>query len=171
MDDAKTYESYRQAFDERMANLSPDDLNTIKNVASLVGSVVGSIYGQRLASKVTGNSRLGRAIGETAGSLVGSLVGSEAGTNLVSSIHESSVERVAYEEARKVAAERGEPIPERRRRDHDGGETRSRGNNNYSGNHRYSGREDNENNGNNWVDTGLEILGVMASINAARRHS
>mmetsp|Transcript_24327 Transcript_24327/g.36246 ORF Transcript_24327/g.36246 Transcript_24327/m.36246 type:complete len:319 (+) Transcript_24327:133-1089(+) len=202
VDDTKTYESYRQAFDERMANLSPDELNTIKNVASIVGSVVGSIYGSRLASKVTGESKMGRAIGEVAGSLMGSLVGSEAGSNLISSVHESSVERVTYEERKKMAMDRGEPIPERRRKDSNGrdgwsdlknkfdetinsmkqqqqqqqrGETRSRANvnNDYTESHRNSRRDDNQNNNNNnnndWIDAGLDALGLMASIAAASK--
>ena len=31
-DNTETYESYRQAFDERMSNLSPEELNIMKNV-------------------------------------------------------------------------------------------------------------------------------------------
>ena len=192
-DDAKTYESYRQAFDDRMANLSPEELNAIKSVASIVGSLVGSVYGQRLASKVTGKSRLGRALGETAGSLVGSLVGSEAGTNFISSVHESSVERVTYEEERKMARDRGQPMPERREKDSDSwndlkhtfdqtinsmkmqkeqqrGETRNRSNNSSSENHRDSGRDGSQNS-NDWVGTGMSILGVMADMAAANKNS
>jgi curved DNA-binding protein CbpA len=108
-----TYESYREAFDAHMANLSDDDLNTLKSFASVVGSIVGTVYGSKLASKLGGNSKVGRAIFETAGSLVGSVVGSQAGTNLVSTVHTQSLDRVTYEEKKRVAQARGEPIPER----------------------------------------------------------
>lgn len=108
-----TYESYRQAFDAHMADLSEEDLNTLKNFASVIGSIVGTVYGSKLASKLGGNSKVGRAFFETAGSLVGSVVGSQAGTNLVSTVHTQSLDRITYEEKKRVAQARGEPIPER----------------------------------------------------------
>lgn len=108
-----TYESYRQAFDAHMANLSEDDLNTLKSFASVIGSIVGTVYGSKLAGKLGGNSKVGRALFETAGSLVGSVVGSQAGTNLVSTVHTQSLDRLTYEEKKRVAQARGEPIPER----------------------------------------------------------
>ena len=104
---AGSYESYQQAFDERMANLSEDDLHTIKNVASIVGSIVGSIYGSKLGTKFGGNSNFGRALGETAGSVMGSVVGSQAGVNAVKSVHNQSVDRLVYEEKKRVAKDRG----------------------------------------------------------------
>ena len=107
-----TYQSYRQAFDERMANLSDDDLNSLKNVASAIGSIVGSIYGSKLGSKLGGNSSVGRALFQTAGSLVGSMVGSNTGVGLVDTVHNQSLDRITYEEKKRVAQARGETIPE-----------------------------------------------------------
>ncbi len=98
----QTYESYRQAFDEHMASLSPDELNSLKNIASVIGSIVGSVYGSKLGSKLGGNSKLGRALGESVGTLVGSLAGSQAGTGFVDGLHNDSVKRVIYEENKRV---------------------------------------------------------------------
>lgn len=141
--DEQTYESYRQAFDDRMASLSEDDLNALKTVASIIGSAFGTIYGSQLGKKVGGNSNLGRAIGVSAGTLMGSLAGSQAGTNLVSNVHRNSVDRVVYEERRRVARERGESMPEPPSQDR---------------------HEDSQGSDLDWKKTGMKLMKVVAAI-------
>lgn len=104
------YRSYASKFDSFVSTLSEEELAAAAGIASVVGSIVGSIVGAKLGKN--SGSVAGRAIG-TAGSLVGSIVGSRAGVDLVQSIHERSVDRINYEERRREAVERGEPVPER----------------------------------------------------------
>jgi len=104
------YRSYASKFDSFVSTLSEEELAAAAGIASLVGSIVGSIVGAKLGQN--SGSAAGRALG-TAGSLVGSIVGSRAGVDLVQSIHERSVDRLSYEERRREAVERGEPVPER----------------------------------------------------------
>ena len=176
------YEFYKQAFDDRMAGLSEEDLSKLKNVASVVGAFVGSVIASKMSTKLGGKSKVGRAIGETAGSMMGSMVGSQAGTQLVSSVHTSSVNRVMYEEQKRVAKERGEPLPKKpesstnwndlkstfeqtmnsrnQQQTNSHGNDRSRDNGNISS-------SDNDG-GTDWVKTGMSILGAFA---AAKRSS
>jgi len=109
----KTYESYREAFDARMARMSEDEVRAALGAASMVGSVVGSILGSGLGKRMAGNSAVGQAIFQTAGSLLGSAVGSEAGQDLVTNVHQQSRERITYEERKRAAVQRGEAIPEK----------------------------------------------------------
>ena len=104
------YRSYASKFDSFVSTLSEEELAAAAGIASVVGSIVGSIVGAKLGKN--SGSVAGRALG-TAGSLVGSIVGSRAGFDLVQSIHERSVDRINYEERRREAVERGEPVPER----------------------------------------------------------
>lgn len=104
------YRSYASKFDSFVSTLSEEELAAAAGIASVVGSIVGSIVGAKLGKN--SGSVAGRALG-TAGSLVGSIVGSRAGVDLVQSIHERSVDRINYEERRREAVERGEPVPER----------------------------------------------------------
>ena len=104
------YRSYASKFDSFVSTLSEEELAAAAGIASVVGSIVGSIVGAKLGKN--SGSVAGRALG-TAGSLVGSIVGSRAGVDLVQSIHERSVGRINYEERRREAVERGEPVPER----------------------------------------------------------
>lgn len=145
----QTYESYRQAFDDRMASLSPEEVNMLKSVGSIVGSVLGSIYGSRLGTKLGGNSKIGRALGHTAGSLMGSFAGSQAGADLVQNVHKKSVDRIVYEEKRRVARERGEPEPER------DAATDSNGGGNDDGN---------GNNGHKWKKKGVDVFRAMGNV-------
>jgi len=114
-DDSETYESYRQAFDERMASLSPEEYSMFMTAASVIGSIVGTVYGAKLGSKIAGKS-----FGKTAGSMLGSLAGSHAARSMAQNTHESSVDRIMYEEKKNVAMQRGEPIPERPKRNKPG---------------------------------------------------
>lgn len=107
---AAAYRSYASKFDSFVSTLSEEELAAAAGIASVVGSIVGSIVGAKLGKN--SGSVAGRALG-TAGSLVGSIVGSRAGVDLVQSIHERSVDRINYEERRREAVERGEPVPER----------------------------------------------------------
>ena len=103
----KSYESYRQAFDVHMANLSPAELEMLKGAATLLGSLVGSFAAKQLGGKNT----LARELLETAGGLAGSV----AGRSVVEVIKEESVDRLEWEEEKRRAVERGEDVPVRRR--------------------------------------------------------
>lgn len=104
------YRSYATKFDTFASTLSEEELAAAAGIASVVGSIVGSIVGAKLGKN--SGSVAGRALG-TAGSLVGSIVGSRAGVDLVQSLHERSVDRIAYDERRREAVARGEAVPER----------------------------------------------------------
>uniref|UniRef100_A0A7S2N5R4 J domain-containing protein n=1 Tax=Helicotheca tamesis TaxID=374047 RepID=A0A7S2N5R4_9STRA len=105
----QSYSSYQEAFDAHMAGMSEEELNAAMGVAAVVGSLVGSVIGSRLGKGS------GKASGflSSVGSLAGSIAGSQAASSLVGSMHQQSLERVTYEERRKAAVDRGEPIPER----------------------------------------------------------
>jgi len=109
----KSYDTYREAFDDRVGSMSEEELRGMMGAASVIGSIVGSIIGSGLARKVAGNSKVGQTIFETAGSLLGSTVGSEASAGIVQNIHSQSRDRITYEERKRMAMERGEPIPEK----------------------------------------------------------
>ncbi|GFH47251.1 DnaJ homolog subfamily B member 9 [Chaetoceros tenuissimus] len=108
----KSYESYREAFDDHVAHMSEDELRAAMGTAAVIGSILGSIVGSRLAHKVAGNNAVAKTVIQTAGSLLGSTVGSEAGAGLVLNVHQQSRDRISYEERKRVAMERGEPLPE-----------------------------------------------------------
>ena len=108
----KSYDTYRETFDAHVAHMSQDELRAAMGTAAVVGGIVGSLLGSGLAKKVAGKNKLAGALFETAGSILGSTVGSEAGVGLVQNVHVQSRERVAYEEKKRVAVEKGEPIPE-----------------------------------------------------------
>lgn len=176
----KDYESYRQAFDDRMSNLSQDELNTLKSIASVVGSVIGTVYASKMSSKLTGNSIIGRALGDTAGSVIGSM----AGETFVDTVHSQSLERKRYEDRKRVAMERGETIPERPSgggwgdlkstlektvKGGLGDSTKNDGNGNGNDHHSSNstnGRTSNNNNsgGHDWVKTGMDIFGAMKNV-------
>mmetsp|Transcript_1565 Transcript_1565/g.1699 ORF Transcript_1565/g.1699 Transcript_1565/m.1699 type:complete len:268 (+) Transcript_1565:123-926(+) len=109
----KSYESYCEAFDDHVANMSEDELRAAMGTAAIVGSLVGSIIGSGLGKKIAGNSKVGQAVFEIAGSFLGSTVGSEAGVGLVQNAHMQSRDRIMYEERKRMAMERGEPLPEK----------------------------------------------------------
>jgi len=109
----KSYESYCEAFDDHVANMSEDELRAAMGTAAIVGSLVGSIIGSGLGKKIAGNSKVGQAVFEIAGSFLGSTVGSEAGVGLLQNVHEQSRDRIMYEERKRMATERGEPLPEK----------------------------------------------------------
>jgi len=109
----KSYESYSEAFDDHVANMSEDEVRAAMGTAAVVGSLVGSILGSGLGKKIAGNSKVGQAIFEVAGSFLGSSVGSEAGAGLVRDLHVQSRDRIMYEERKRVATERGEKLPEK----------------------------------------------------------
>lgn len=108
----KSYETYREAFDDHVAHMTEEEFRAAVGVASLVGSVLGSLVGSAIGRKLGGQSRVGNAIFQTAGSLLGSSVGSDAGVDLFRNIHSQSQERLTYEERKRIAIARGEPIPE-----------------------------------------------------------
>ncbi len=110
---AKSYETYREAFDDHVGNMSEDELRAAMGAAAVIGGLVGSLLGSGLARKVAGNSAIGRAALETAGSLIGSTVGSEASVSLLQNVHTQSRERITYEERRRMAMMQGGPIPEK----------------------------------------------------------
>jgi curved DNA-binding protein CbpA len=109
---SKTYETYREAFDDHVAHMSEDELRAAMGTAAIIGGLVGSLLGSGLARKAAGNNKLVGALFETAGSFLGSTVGSEAGVGIVRNAHVQSRDRITYEERKRFAMERGEPIPE-----------------------------------------------------------
>jgi hypothetical protein len=109
----QSYETYREAFDDRVGRMSEEELRAAMGAAAVIGGLVGSLVGSGLARKVAGNSAVGRAIFETAGTLIGSTVGSEASVNLLQNVHTQSRDRITYEERKRVAMERGGPIPDK----------------------------------------------------------
>jgi|AntRauTorckE5430_2_1112549.scaffolds.fasta_scaffold07947_1 DnaJ-domain-containing protein 1 len=109
---SKLYETYREAFDVHVAHMTDDELRAATGAAAVFGGILGSLVGSGLTRKVAGKNKLAGALFETAGSLLGSTVGSEAGVGLVQNVNVQSRDRIAYEERKRVAMERGEPIPE-----------------------------------------------------------
>jgi len=113
---SEAYESYRDFFDETVAGMSEADLAAAVGAAALIGSLVGSLLGHRLVSnstagRVTSRSSAGSGILTTAGSLVGSAVASEMAASSVRQLHQSSIQRIEYKRACRIARERGEPLP------------------------------------------------------------
>lgn len=163
-----TYESHRQAFDSRMAAMSEEELNQMKNIASAVGSIVGTFVGARFGAKFGGKSKVSRVVAESTGTMMGSLYGAQAGTHLVSAVHTQSVDRLVYEEKKRVAKERGEPMPEPAKSTSGGWDELKK---------KFDEMQNNqgENNGNSssnshnekWMQTGMSILGAAASFAAS----
>jgi curved DNA-binding protein CbpA len=100
----RAYDSYREAFDAHVAGMSEADLRATMGVAAVLGSVLGSIIGSRVGGK-------GGSILSSVGSLAGSMMASQAASEAVLSLHQNSVERLANEDARRAAVERGEEVP------------------------------------------------------------
>jgi DnaJ family protein B protein 8 len=124
-DDSQAYENYRDFFDETVAGMSEADLATAIGAAAMIGSLVGSLVGSRLAHGATtttshgtrgggagGGAGAGSGILTTAGSMVGSMVASEMAASSVRSLHRSSIQRLEYKQACRIAAERGQPLPQ-----------------------------------------------------------
>lgn len=109
---SKTYETYREAFDDHVAHMSEDELRAAMGTAAIIGGLVGSLLGSGLARKAGTNNKFVGALFETAGSFLGSTVGSEAGAGIVRNAHVQSRDRITYEERKRFAMERGEPVPE-----------------------------------------------------------
>lgn len=115
--DEKMYQNYRDFFDETVSGMSEADLAAAVGTAAMIGSLVGSIVGGHLASGATSHGTRGAASGAsnlltTAGSMLGSMVASELAASSVRSLHQSSIQRMEYKQACRIAAERGEPLPE-----------------------------------------------------------
>jgi len=100
----QVYDNYRDAFDAHVAGLSEEELHAAMGAAALVASLVGSLVGARASRE--------SSLLSTAGSLVGSMAASQTASNLVKSLHQQSVERVAYQEERRSAIARGEVPPD-----------------------------------------------------------
>ena len=173
-----SYESYRQAFDARMAAMSEEELNQIKSIASVVGSIVGTVVGAKLGAKFGGKNKVGRALAESTGTMMGSMCGAQAGTHLVSTVHTQSVDRLVYEEKKRVARERGEPMPEPPKSTSTGWDDlkkkfdqsihemqNNQGQNNQNSNS--TSMERGQSNNEKWIQTGMSILGAAASFAAA----
>lgn len=115
--DEKMYQNYRDFFDETVAGMSEADLAAAVGTAAMIGSLVGSIVGGHLASGATSHGTRGATSGAsnlltTAGSMLGSMVASEIAASSVRSLHQSSIQRMEYKQACRIAAERGEPLPQ-----------------------------------------------------------
>ncbi len=115
--DEKAYENYRDFFDETVAGMSEADLASAVGTAAMIGSLVGSIIGGRLASGATSHGARGGGGGGSnmltaAGSMMGSMVASELAASSVRSLHQSSIQRIEYKQACRLAAQRGETLPE-----------------------------------------------------------
>jgi curved DNA-binding protein CbpA len=109
-DQEQSYQSYRQAFDDHIANMSEAEVAAVVGVASVVGGLVGSIIGSKLGSNSTGQaggsrgvaSEVGSTLLASLGSMAGSMLASQAAAEVVRSIHQQSVERVAYQRQQNV---------------------------------------------------------------------
>lgn len=105
---------YQQSFDNRVGGMSEKNLGTAKRVAAVTGGLIGSIVGSKLGGKVArGANGAGRVILQTTGSIIGSALGSDASSKFVQNVHTQSRDRNTYEERRRVAIERNEPVPEK----------------------------------------------------------
>lgn len=109
----KSYESYREQFDDHVSGMSEEELRSAMGAASMVGGLIGSAFASHLSKKAGGDSKIAKALLGTVGSFVGSGIGSQAGAELVQNVHIQSKERVTYEERKRVAQQRGEAIPEK----------------------------------------------------------
>jgi len=107
----RDYDYYGAKFDNFVAGLSEEELRAAEGLAGIVGSLVGSA----LLSRLGRHAPVARSALSTAGSIVGSVVGSRVGASAVRGVHEQSLERLAYEERRREAIERGEELPEEER--------------------------------------------------------
>jgi curved DNA-binding protein CbpA len=105
----RAYDSYREAFDANVAGMSEAEVRAAMGVAAMVGSVLGSMIGSRMGASNGCNK--GGSILSTVGSLAGSMMASQAASEAVLSLHQSSVERLANDDARRAAVGRGEEIP------------------------------------------------------------
>lgn len=116
---AKTYDSYMDAFDETVAGMSEAELAaTIGTVAALAG-IVGSLVGSRMLGggaerSASGGQHASRgsSILGSVGSVVGGMVASEIASSSVRALHQDSMKRLSYREECRRAVERGEPPPE-----------------------------------------------------------
>eukprot|EP00934_Nitzschia_sp_Nitz4_P006373 Nitzschia sp. Nitz4//scaffold74_size92883//30143//30979//NITZ4_004819-RA/size92883-processed-gene-0.62-mRNA-1//1//CDS//3329557583//6363//frame0 len=106
---AESYENYRDFFDTNVAGMSEEDLAAAVGVAAMIGSVAGSILGAKMAR---GDGGAGGGVLQTVTSLVGSKIASEMAVSAVRDVHQSSIRRVEYREACRIAQSRGEPMPE-----------------------------------------------------------
>lgn len=120
----KEFENYRDFFDATVAGMSEEDLAAAVGTAAMIGNLVGSVLGSRFGSHgnrgghgsrtASGGADAGAASGVLAalGGVIGSKVASELATSSVKALHKSSVQRVEYKQQCKLAAERGQPMPE-----------------------------------------------------------
>ena len=115
---AKDFENYRDFFDTTVAGMSEADLAAAVGTAAMIGSLLGSLVGSRLGSGAGSHGSRSAAGGAasgvlaTAGSMIGSMVASEMAASSVRALHKSSIQRIEYKQACKIAAERGEPMPQ-----------------------------------------------------------
>ena len=121
---AKDFENYRDFFDTTVAGMSEADLAAAVGTAAMIGSLLGSLVGSRLGSGAVSHGSRSAAGGgggggsaaagvlATAGSMIGSMVASEMAASSVRALHKSSIQRIEYKQACKLAAERGQPMPQ-----------------------------------------------------------
>lgn len=100
----KTYESYRDAFDEAVTGLSEADLTTTLGVIVIAGGLAGCVVGSRL-----GDSRIA---GRLLGSLVGCVLASRMAGVAFVSLYQESIARVAYKNECQRCVEQNLPMPE-----------------------------------------------------------
>lgn len=113
---AEDFENYRDFFDATVAGMSEADLAKAVGTAAMIGSLVGSLVGSRLGAGSTAHGTrsagAGSSILSAAGSMMGSMVASEMAASSVRALHQSSIERLEYKQACRIAAQRGAPMPE-----------------------------------------------------------
>jgi len=125
----KDFEKFRDFFDTTVAGMSEADLAAAVGTAAMIGGFIGTILGSRFgagkknsaSSKVgNGSNAAGAAAGGGAGSgilatmggMVGSKVASEIAASSVRALHKSSIQRMEYKKACKIAMEQGQPLPQ-----------------------------------------------------------
>jgi curved DNA-binding protein CbpA len=103
MDPEQIFTKYRTTFDRHVANMSESEINAVVGLASVVGGIIGSVVGSHLANNAT-TSNSARSCNPTGssvllstfGSMAGSFISSHAAAETIRTIHQQSVERVAY---------------------------------------------------------------------------
>jgi len=114
--DSDMYDNYRDVFDASVAGMSEAELAATIGAVSAIAGIIGSVVGSRVISSSSRRGRQDRGIAggimSTAGSILGSKIASEITASSVRSLHQQSVERIAYKDECRRAVERGDKIPD-----------------------------------------------------------
>ena len=93
------YETYREYFDNTMADLSEDEMNEILGAAAMFSSIIGGIIGAKLLGGSSAKGGIGGGGGSTnpalsaIGSALGSALASQAATTIIKNSHTQAKQR------------------------------------------------------------------------------